>query len=122
MDMPVYESPDDDETRQSYNVAPGYTELVYRADVPDWGAGTRRHAGGRPAEEQEDQEDQNGPSQEQGGEQETRYKLQAMRWGKSASCNAHEGVANACLHRTDSVLDEAKTRLRVLDENDQLSR
>ncbi|KAJ3564392.1 hypothetical protein NPX13_g7859 [Xylaria arbuscula] len=67
--MPVYEAPDDpydgneedaggdrggtqdtaaeyDCPRQSYNFAPGYRGVVYRADVPDWGAGpprSRRH-------------------------------------------------------------------------------
>jgi putative SOS response-associated peptidase YedK len=43
--MPVDEALDDDETegapRQSYNFAPGYHGVVYRADVPDWGAGSR---------------------------------------------------------------------------------
>ena len=28
--------------RQTYNFAPGYHGIVYRADVPDWGAGPRR--------------------------------------------------------------------------------
>ncbi|PSR81833.1 hypothetical protein BD289DRAFT_438501 [Coniella lustricola] len=43
-DMPVDEAPADDEDggpRQSYNFAPGYHGVVYRADVPDWGAGPR---------------------------------------------------------------------------------
>ncbi|KAJ2971617.1 hypothetical protein NUW58_g9365 [Xylaria curta] len=49
--MPVYEAPGDpddgvgendaggdyDGPRQSYNFAPGYRGVVYRADVPDWG-------------------------------------------------------------------------------------
>jgi hypothetical protein len=33
--MPVDEAPDDDSVRQSYNFAPGYYGLVYRADGPD---------------------------------------------------------------------------------------
>lgn len=44
-DMPVYDAPDDDGAgapRQSYNFAPGYHGIVYRADVPDWGAGPAR--------------------------------------------------------------------------------
>ncbi len=42
--MPVWEAPDDegeDAPRQSYNFAPGYHGVVYRADTPDWGAGPR---------------------------------------------------------------------------------
>ena len=35
--MPVEEAPDDDEVRQSYNFAPGYHGLVYRADTSDTG-------------------------------------------------------------------------------------
>lgn len=49
-DMPVYDSPDDEaegSPRQSYNFAPGYYGVVYRADVPDWGAGPARdHSSG----------------------------------------------------------------------------
>ncbi|KAI9663731.1 MAG: hypothetical protein M1821_007221 [Bathelium mastoideum] len=39
--MPSQEAPDDGEVRQTYNFAPGYHGLVYRADVPDYGAGPR---------------------------------------------------------------------------------
>ncbi|KAG9977437.1 hypothetical protein KCU98_g10062, partial [Aureobasidium melanogenum] len=41
--MPVDEAPDDDDndTRQTYNFAPGNHGLVYRADVPDSGAATQ---------------------------------------------------------------------------------
>lgn len=45
--MPVDEAPDDEgegAPRPSYNFAPGYHGIVYRADVPDWGAGPRREA------------------------------------------------------------------------------
>ncbi|KAM7185048.1 putative ACR, COG2135 domain containing protein [Naviculisporaceae sp. PSN 640] len=48
--MPVYDAPDDDGNgapRQSYNFAPGYYGVVYRADVPDWGAGPARDAATR---------------------------------------------------------------------------
>lgn len=73
------EAPDDDATRQSYNVAPGYFEPVYRADVPDRGA----ESGGQ-------HEDATGATKSQEdrpeGQPETaakgpRYKLQAMKWG-----------------------------------------
>lgn len=43
--MPVYDAPEDEgdgAPRQSYNFAPGYYGVVYRADVPDWGAGPAR--------------------------------------------------------------------------------
>lgn len=46
-DMPVHDAPADEgdgAPRQSYNFAPGYHGVVYRADVPDWGAGPRREA------------------------------------------------------------------------------
>ncbi|KAL9025468.1 MAG: hypothetical protein Q9196_005715 [Gyalolechia fulgens] len=76
--MPVEDAPDDDHVRQTYNFAPGNHGLVYRADVPDWGAGDS-HRGPRDDDE----------ANEDVGEQpvvtedlnETRYKLQAMKWG-----------------------------------------
>ena len=46
-DMPVDEAPEDEgdgSPRSSYNFAPGYHGIVYRADVPDWGSGPKRHA------------------------------------------------------------------------------
>lgn len=79
--MPVYEAPDDDgdrAPRQSYNFAPGYHGIVYRADTPDWGAGPRNHKKGegeseeQPAAEVEEEIDE---------PQEVRYKLQSMKWG-----------------------------------------
>ncbi|KAH8902646.1 DUF159-domain-containing protein, partial [Coniochaeta sp. PMI_546] len=47
-DMPVDDAPEDEgphAPRQSYNFAPGYHGIVYRADVPDWGAGPAREHG-----------------------------------------------------------------------------
>lgn len=77
--MPVYDAPEDDDVRQTYNFAPGNHGLVYRADVPDYGAGDQRRA----EVEDEDAEDRNlGPQVED--PKETRYKLQSMRWGKSS--------------------------------------
>lgn len=83
--MPVYEAPDDDgdeAPRQSYNFAPGYHGIVYRADVPDWGTGPRQHK-----KSQEDPEEADGAGSEpeaveQGHIEEVRYKLQSMKWGK----------------------------------------
>ena len=57
--MPVEEAPDDDSNvRQSYNFAPGYHGLVYRADGPETGG------------------------QEQDATEDTKYKLQSMQWGR----------------------------------------
>jgi putative SOS response-associated peptidase YedK len=76
--MPVYEAPDDDgegAPRQSYNFAPGYHGIVYRADTPDWDSGSRRHDAGAAETEIETETER---MEEQ---HETRYKLQSMKWG-----------------------------------------
>ena len=73
--MPVDEAPGDDDIRQTYNFAPGYHGLVYRADVPDYGAGP--HHDGPTNAAQESAPVLTEPATE------TRYKLQAMKWGKS---------------------------------------
>ncbi|MCJ1385658.1 hypothetical protein MMC17_008781 [Xylographa soralifera] len=73
--MPVDEAPDDDEVRESYNFAPGYHGLVYRADVPDYGAGPRHID-----PEHEPQINEASTTQME-NQSETRYKLQAMKWG-----------------------------------------
>lgn len=72
--MPVAEAPDDDDVRQTYNFAPGSHGLVYRADVPDHGAGRRHRDGEGAAESNDEPLDLEDPK-------ETRYKLQAMKWG-----------------------------------------
>ncbi|KAI2625837.1 DUF159-domain-containing protein [Hypoxylon sp. NC1633] len=67
--------------RQSYNFAPGYHGIVYRADVPDWGAGPRRQRTSTTNE---------APSEENAGDdggddsseaQPIKYRLQSMKWG-----------------------------------------
>ena len=80
--MPVEEAPEDDEVRQTYNFAPGYHGLVYRADVPDYGAGNRHHE----FQGNEGQGDQVSltdvpPGAQPEDPKETRYKLQSMKWG-----------------------------------------
>ena len=79
--MLAYEAPDDEDDhgpRQSYNFAPGYNGIVYRADTPDWGAGPWNHR----------QEEEEAPGEPQTVEKtqvdshETRYKLQTMKWGE----------------------------------------
>ena len=74
--MRVDEAPEDDgpgAPRQSYNFAPGYYGIVYRADTPDEGAGPRQHKKGEGKEPAETAEEHNTG--------ETRYKLQSMKWG-----------------------------------------
>ncbi|KAL8749599.1 MAG: hypothetical protein Q9199_007588 [Rusavskia elegans] len=78
-DMPVEDAPEDDQVRQTYNFAPGNHGLVYRADVPDSGAGGRSH-GSREAVGEGNQNEVD-ESNELEAPKETRYKLQAMKWG-----------------------------------------
>lgn len=95
-DMPVWDAPADEgdgAPRQSYNFAPGYHGIVYRADVPDWGAGPRREAktkkGAKAAAEDASDEAETATHDEssvieadgEGESGETRYKLQSMKWG-----------------------------------------
>ncbi|KAF3006514.1 hypothetical protein E8E13_005089 [Curvularia kusanoi] len=65
--MPVEEAPPDDEVRQSYNFAPGYHGLVYRAEESDHGGqkGTSNEEVDKPKAEG----------------QHAKYKLQSMQWG-----------------------------------------
>ncbi len=81
--MPVYDAPEDEDDhgpRQSFNFAPGYSGIVYRADTPDWGAGPRTHKKGEGEAGLED----DGPVEEIDAT-ETRYKMQTMKWGGSNS-------------------------------------
>jgi hypothetical protein len=89
--MPVDEAPEDEEVRQSYNFAPGYHGLVYRADGPDFG-GSNAGAGNENSETGEKDTDKQGTEKGDdvavatptgpGEDKNTKYKLQAMRWGK----------------------------------------
>ena len=85
-DMPVWEAPEDDgdhAPRQSYNFAPGYHGIVYRADTPDWGAGPRHHkkGEGESAEQQQADDPQNEDDLDRQEPGRTLYKLQTMKWG-----------------------------------------
>ncbi|KAK0708415.1 hypothetical protein B0H67DRAFT_494552 [Lasiosphaeris hirsuta] len=88
-DMEVDDAPDDegeDAPRHSYNFAPGYHGIVYRADVPDHGAGPRREhasktnkansaaATGDPAGGLVDGDARDSATA-------VHYKLQSMKWG-----------------------------------------
>lgn len=94
--MPVWDAPADEgdgAPRQSYNFAPGYHGIVYRADVPDWGAGPRREAksskGAKAASDDasaqaetptnDESADAGDEGQPESGD--THYKLQSMKWG-----------------------------------------
>ncbi|KAI0855259.1 hypothetical protein F4860DRAFT_497014 [Xylaria cubensis] len=119
--MPVYEAPDDPDDgsdednednegdegdeggsnggeeeeysgpRQSYNFAPSYRGVVYRADVPDWGAGPRSGRNEGSSSDADDapsySPDTNMKEQhKETDEQHTstssvHYKLQTMKWG-----------------------------------------
>ncbi|KAL5359501.1 hypothetical protein BJX96DRAFT_174405 [Aspergillus floccosus] len=82
--MQVDEAPDDDEVRETYNFAPGYNGVVYRAALPlhrshaaEQDEHEHEHAG-KPSQEHA----QKGPTETQGDGQATPiYKIQSMRWG-----------------------------------------
>jgi hypothetical protein len=71
--MPVQEAPGDDAVRQSYNFAPGYHGLVYRADGPEHG--------GQPEAREEPGKQGGAAVNKEGATGDTKYKLQAMQWG-----------------------------------------
>ena len=74
--MPVADAPADDGSdapRQSYNFAPGYHGLVYRADTPDRGAGLHRNA-------LVDSGEHDSTDVANANDSVT-YKLQSMKWG-----------------------------------------
>ncbi|KAK4126748.1 DUF159-domain-containing protein [Parathielavia appendiculata] len=87
-DMPVDDAPADEgdgAPRQSYNFAPGYHGIVYRADVPGWGRASTSHANtdtNASADDRDADHHHQLPTEEQDAPpQETHYKLQSMKWG-----------------------------------------
>jgi putative SOS response-associated peptidase YedK len=81
--MPADEAPEDGDVRTTYNFAPGNIGLVYRADVPDYGAGPSK---GREEEGEESMGDGGTLAMKKEDEaaakmEATHYKLQAMKWG-----------------------------------------
>ncbi|KAK7542294.1 uncharacterized protein J3D65DRAFT_548352 [Phyllosticta citribraziliensis] len=78
--MPCEDAPGDDEVRQSYNFAPGYHGLVYRADSSAIGPGREQDKGDMQHQESPDGD---APPAQAGQDtpQETKYMLQAMKWG-----------------------------------------
>lgn len=104
--MPVAEAPGDDETKQTYNFAPSYHGLVYRADGPEHGGqvdGKEEEAAGANAE---------------GATGEPKYKLQSMQWG--TSCKEQLTPSTNSPPRTCAVLDQETRALREQVEDDQL--
>ncbi|KAH7011996.1 hypothetical protein EDB80DRAFT_409582 [Ilyonectria destructans] len=59
--------------RNSYNFAPGYHGIVYRADTPDWGSGPRPSHQATNA--------MNPPASSATNSETVKYKLQSMKWG-----------------------------------------
>ncbi|KAK2039962.1 DUF159 domain protein [Colletotrichum somersetense] len=83
--MPVDDAPEDEgqgSPRQTYNFAPGYHGVVYRADVPDRGAAGHSH-------DRHDRESNNergetaaeATSAHPGENDRVRYRMQSMQWG-----------------------------------------
>ncbi|KAM0542030.1 hypothetical protein ACHAPJ_013005, partial [Fusarium lateritium] len=62
----------DDAPRNSYNFAPGYHGIVYRADTPDQGAGSQ--------DKHQENQKTNAQSSTK-AEKHVQYKLQSMKWG-----------------------------------------
>lgn len=118
--MPVEVAPDDDDIRQSYNFAPGYHGLVYRADTPDSGAGSKfAKDGGEHAETREEGGVVQQPAvglDEDLGKRAVHYRLQAMKWGECSS--DFRSVTRApdadgyAPRRSRSLLDKTPSRLR----------
>ncbi|KAF3491787.1 DUF159 domain-containing protein [Arthroderma uncinatum] len=73
----IDEVADDDEVRETYNFAPGNYGAVLRADTPDHGGVGSGAIDGEAVEEQEEDAEQ----AEKEGNQGTKYKIQAMKWG-----------------------------------------
>lgn len=86
--MPADDVPDDDNDRirQSYNFAPGYHGLIYRADTPDSGAGSQdhdneKHETAEPSPKRAKTSHTTSHSVDGLATKETKYKIQAAKWG-----------------------------------------
>lgn len=79
--MPVDSAPGNDHVRQSYNFAPGYHGLVYRADGPEPGTSSSGHQ--QDDDEQQGKQDNTSPiPAAEPVDNSKKYKLQAMKWGE----------------------------------------
>ncbi|OHF01497.1 tannase and feruloyl esterase [Colletotrichum orchidophilum] len=84
-DMPVDDAPEDEgqgSPRQTYNFAPGYHGVVYRADVPDRGAVHRRNHS-RGEQDSAAADATSSQPKNSGGidDSSVKYKMQSMQWG-----------------------------------------
>lgn len=79
--MPVEDAPEDEDVRQTYNFAPGSHGLVYRADVPDQGAGYRSQRQNQVDADESNEGDDGETLAQFDHSKEVKYKLQAMNWG-----------------------------------------
>lgn len=84
--MPVEEAPSDEDerVRQSYNFAPGYHGLIYRAHTNDRGSGhdaNGRNESNVSGEPSPKKVKLSSPTVDGLATQDTKYKLQAARWG-----------------------------------------
>lgn len=84
--MPVDDAPEDDSVRQSYNFAPGYHGLVYRADGQEFGSrpagseeGQNSPGDGEVTKDKASTEEHEDPKANTATN--TKYKLQSMKWG-----------------------------------------
>jgi putative SOS response-associated peptidase YedK len=80
----VDDADDDEQTRESYNFAPGYYGAVLRAETPDTGGMNPEEEEERPQDHTEaapEQSEATGEHQEDEGEKPVRYRLQSMKWG-----------------------------------------
>ncbi|GKT90415.1 DUF159 domain protein [Colletotrichum tofieldiae] len=78
--MSVDDAPEDEgqgSPRQTYNFAPGYHGVVYRADVPDRGAGHRHEHRGN----DQDETATGATSDRLTENDKVKYKMQSMQWG-----------------------------------------
>lgn len=81
--MQVDDAPGDDEVRETYNFAPGYNGVVYRASPEDRSHSATREdeAATRTQEPHENQDSSCGKDTGIDYENKIGYKLQSMRWG-----------------------------------------
>ncbi|KAF2403749.1 DUF159 domain protein [Trichodelitschia bisporula] len=82
--MDVDYAPDDDDARETYNFPPGAFGLVYRADVPDYGAGPRQRPPRRDTSDCDKDRPEEATAQTEDSSSEgaqIHYRLQSMKWG-----------------------------------------
>lgn len=121
--MPSDSAPEDDQVRLSYNFAPGYYGMVYRADVPDAGNGAPVEGAHTNVDERESQGDNSAATEvsAEDASDSPHYKLQAMKWGMFEFL-PNSFLDKLTIHRIDTVLDEAQPGFWLHGQDHQLSR